>query len=139
RATRHRPAHIAHSTAPTNAYDCADGDLLCIAANTTRLFRQLARVIGRADLADDPQLATNEGRVKRADELDGVISAWTETRDSEDVVLLLREHHIPVSRINSVADIVTDPQFRARQAFVDVENPRLERPMLVPGEIPKLS
>lgn len=138
-AIRERTGNIAHNSAPTNAYECADGALVCIAANTTRLFRQLARVIGRGDLADDPQLATNEGRVKRADELDGVISAWTETRDSEDVVLLLREHHIPVSRINSVADIVTDPQFRARKAFVEVEDPRLERPMLVPGVIPKLS
>ncbi len=138
-AIRGRTGNIAHNSAPTNVYLCADGAMVCIAANTTRLFRELFRVIGRADLADDSDLATNEGRVRRSDELDRTIGAWTSALSSDEVVGVLREHHVPVSRINSVADIVADSQLRAREAFVEVVDQRLDRPLLVPGVIPKLS
>jgi formyl-CoA transferase len=138
-AVRERIGNIAHNSAPTNAFACADGDLVCIAANTTRLFRSLFHVIGRHDWADDQELWTNQGRVRRADELDEVIGAWTRTRTTDEVVALLRERQIPVSRINSIADIAADPQFQARDMIVAVEDERLDRPLLVPGVAPKLS
>lgn len=138
-AVRERTGNIAHNSAPTNVYACADGALVCIAANTTSLFRTLLQTIGREDYADDTILATNEGRVARARELDGVIGEWTRSRTATEVVQLLREQEVPVSRINSVADIVTDPQFVERDMIVRVEDDRLERPLLVPGVVPKLS
>jgi formyl-CoA transferase len=138
-AVRQRTGNIAHNSAPTNAYPCADGTLVCIAANTTGLFRALFALIGRDDLATDATLATNEGRVARADELDQAIAAWTRTRDAHDVVAVLRERQVPVSPINSIADIVEDAQFRARDMIIPVEDGRLDRPLLVPGVVPKLS
>lgn len=138
-AIRERTGNIAHNSAPTNVYPCADGALVCIAANTTSLFRTLLRTIGRDDYADDPMLATNEGRVARARELDEVIGAWTRSRTAGDVVQTLRQREVPVSRINSIADIVADPQFIDREMIVRVEDDRLERPLLVPGVVPKLS
>ena len=138
-ATRERTGNIAHNSAPTNVYACADGALVCIAANTTTLFRTLLRTIGRVDYADDAILATNEGRVARARELDEVIGAWTRSRTAAEVVHVLREQAVPVSPINSIGDIVTDPQFIERDMIVPVEDERLERPLLVPGVVPKLS
>ena len=136
---RERTGNIAHNSAPTNAYLCADGAMVCIAANTTRLFQELFNAIGRADYAEDPDLAVNKGRVRRSDELDSVIAAWTATRAASEVVAVLREHRIPVSRINSIADIAVDPQILAREMIVAVEDDRLDRPLLVPGIAPKLS
>jgi formyl-CoA transferase len=138
-AIRERTGNIAHNSAPTNAYACADGSLVCIAANTTGLSRRLFEVIGRDDFLADAYLATNEGRVARADELDAAIGAWTATHTPGDVVAILREREVPVSRINSIADIARDPQFRAREMVVEVADPRLDRPLLVPGVVPKLS
>jgi len=138
-SVRERVGNIAHNSAPTNAYPCAGGVLVCIAANTTPLFRSLFRVIGRNEYADDPDLLENQGRVRRAAELDAVISGWTATRTAEEVVAVLREHRIPVSRINSIADIVADPQFQRREMIVAVEDDRLSTPLLVPGIVPKLS
>jgi formyl-CoA transferase len=136
---RERMGNTAHNSAPTNAYACADGALVCIAANTTRLFRSLFRVIGRADIGDDPELWSTQGRVRSSEELDEVIGGWTRTRTVDDVVALLRERRIPVSRINSIADVAADPQFRARDMIVVVDDDRLDRPLLVPGVTPKLS
>ena len=138
-AVRQRTGNIAHNSAPTNAYPCADGSMVCIAANTTGLFQALFRIMGRDDYADDSTLATNEGRVARGEELDEVIEAWTITSSADEIVATLRDRQIPVSRMNSIADIVSDPQFRARDVIVEVEDERLERPLLVPGVVPRLS
>ena len=136
---RERTGNIAHNSAPTNVYACSDGTLVCIAANTTRLSQSLFQAIGRADLASDAALASNEGRVARAAELDEAIGEWTAGRGAAEVVTVLREHRVPVSRINSVADIAADPQFLAREMVVEVNDPRLDRPISVPGIVPKLS
>ena len=136
---RERTGNIAHNSAPTNAFLCADGAFVCIAANTTGLFRALFQAIGREDYAEDPDLASNQGRVGRAAELDSVIADWTRTRTAGDVVVLLRERQVPVSRINSIADIAADPQVLAREMIVAVDDDRLDRPLLVPGIAPKLS
>ena len=138
-AVRQRTGNIAHNSAPTNAYPTSDGSMVCIAANTTGLFRTLCRILDRDDYAEDSSLATNEGRVARGEELDEAIAAWTRTRTADEIVEILRDQHVPVSRINSIADIVSDPQFRARGAIVEVEDDRLERPLLVPGVVPRLS
>jgi formyl-CoA transferase len=138
-AVRQRTGNIAHNSAPTNAYPSADGAMVCIAANTTGLFLTLCRILGRDDYGEDPSLATNEGRVARSEELDEAIASWTRTRTADEIVEILRDQHVPVSRINSIADIVSDPQFRARGAIVEVEDDRLERPLLVPGVVPRLS
>jgi formyl-CoA transferase len=138
-AVRQRTGNIAHNSAPTNAYPSADGAMVCIAANTTGLFLTLCRILGRDDYGEDPSLATNEGRVARSEELDEAIASWTRTRTADEIVEILRDQHVPVSRINSIADIVSDPQFRARGAIVQVEDDRLERPLLVPGVVPRLS
>jgi formyl-CoA transferase len=138
-AVRERTGNIAHNSAPTNAYACSDGVLVCIAANTTGLFGALMDAIGRKDLASDLTLTTNAGRVARAAELDEAIGAWTRTMTAAEVIAILRERQVPVSRINSVADIAVDPQFLAREMLIEVSDDRLDRPLLVPGIVPKLS
>jgi len=136
---RERTGSIAHNSGPTNAYPCADGQLVCIAANTNGLFQELFRAIGCHEYAEDATLLSNEERVRRADELDAVIRAWTGARPSGDVIALLREHRVPVSRISSIADITADPQFLARDMIVTSDDERLQTPLLVPGITPKLS
>ena len=136
---RERTGNIAHNSAPTNTYPCADDVLVCIAANTTRLFQTLFRTIDRADLADDPTLSTNQGRVRRAADLDRAIAVWTRSKTADEVVADLRAVEVPVSRINSIADIARDPQLRSRDMLVEVDDERLDRPLSVPGIAPKLS
>ena len=51
----------------------------------------------------------------------------------------MRTARIPAGRINTIADIANDPQFRDRDMLVEVTDPRLDRPLLTPGIVPKLS
>ena len=124
--------------APTNAYPCRDGSYVLVAGNGDSIFRRLMRAIGRADLENDPQLAHNDGRVKRTEELDAAIGEWTKRRSREDVLAALDAADVPAGRIYSVADIVSDPQYLAREMIVDTPTSD-GRPLKVPGIVPKLS
>ncbi len=62
---------------PTNTYPCSDGKYVIIGGNGDSIYKRLMTAIGRADLADDPRLAHNDGRVAHEQEIDAAISAWT--------------------------------------------------------------
>jgi formyl-CoA transferase len=94
-------------------------------------------LVGRLDLRDDPELAGNPGRVKRAAELDQVIGDWAATRTAAEVVDALRAIGVPTGPIQSIADIATDPQFLARDMILTVDS--LAGTVLMPGIVPKLS
>ncbi len=64
---------------PTNTYRCADGRWAIIGGNGDSIYKRLMRAAGRADLADDPRLAHNPGRVQHEAEIDAAIAAWTAT------------------------------------------------------------
>jgi len=123
---------------PSNTYTCADGAAIVIAGNGDAIFKRLMVAIGRADLAQDPQLARNDGRVPRVAEIDAAIQAWCDGRGIDEALAVLGAADVPVSRIYSVADMFTDPQFLARQM---IERHLLPdgTPLAVPAVTPKLS
>jgi formyl-CoA transferase len=123
--------------APSNAYRCADGHVL-VAGNGDSIFRRLMQAIGRPDLAADPQLAGNTGRVARVEEIDAAIGAWTAPRTVAEVLAALDAAQVPGGRIYTVADIAADPHYRARGMLQEVT---LEdgSTLTVPGIVPKLS
>ena len=137
-AVRERSGSALPGIAPTNAYRCLDDQYVLIAGNGDSIFRRLMSVIGRPDLADDPELAHNDGRVARAAELDRAIEAWTSERNHDAVLAAIDAAGVPVGRIYSVADIATDPQYLAREMLVDAPA-SYGGSIKVPGIVPKLS
>jgi formyl-CoA transferase len=124
--------------APSNAYRCKDGGYALIAGNGDSIFRRLMVLVGRDDLANDPGLADNAGRVARVDELDAVIGAWTEQRSVEEVLGALEAASVPSGRIYTVADIAADPHYQARGMLQEIGMEDGSR-LAVPGIVPKLS
>lgn len=122
---------------PTNTYPCRDGQSVVIGGSGDSLFKRLLTAAGRPDLANDPELATNAGRVPRQQEIDEALAAWTRTLDAAEVVAALEAVRVPVGPINSVADMMEDPHFQARGLFEEVEAGG--RPLKIPAILPKLS
>lgn len=123
--------------APSNAYRCADGQVV-IGGNGDSIFKRLMTTIGRDDLGQDPALAGNAGRAARADALDAAITAWTVQRPVREVVDTLQAARVPVGRIYTARDIAEDPHYRARgmiERIVTASGLALD----VPGIVPKLS
>jgi formyl-CoA transferase len=100
--------------APSNAYECLDGASVVIAGNGDSIFRRYMRAIGRPDLAEDPDLASNARRWARRDELDRAIGQWTRTLTRSEVLKVLDEAGVPAGPIYTAADICQDDQYDAR-------------------------
>jgi formyl-CoA transferase len=124
--------------APTNAYRCSDGGYAIVAGNGDSIFKRLMGVIGRADLANDPALANNAGRVKRVEEIDAAIGTWTAQRTVGEVLAALDAASVPAGRIYTVADIAADPHYRERGMLQEAAMDDGSR-LMVPGIVPKLS
>jgi len=123
---------------PSNTYPSSDGRHVVIAGNSDAIFKRLMLVIGRPDLADDPALASNDGRVRSNALLDAAITAWTSQRTMDEILARLDAADVPAGRIYSVADIVDDPHYAARDMILPTELPG-DVTVKMPGIAPKLS
>jgi formyl-CoA transferase len=123
---------------PSNTYLTRDGQHIVIGANADSIFKRLMQMIGRTDLAEDPSLADNAGRAKRAGDLDAAIGAWTAGRSAEAALAALAEAQVPSGKIYSMADIAADAQYLARDMIRQVALAD-GTPLKVPGVVPRLS
>ena len=119
---------------PTNTYPCADGKYVIIGGNGDSIFRRLITAAGRPDMAADPRLADNAGRVAHQEEVDEAISRWTAKLDSSRVLETLEQAVVPCGPIYNVADMMSDPHFNARGMFeqVSVDGSELKIPAILP-------
>jgi len=102
---------------PSNTYTTGDGENIVIAGNGDAIFKRLMSAIGRQDMADDPALANNAGRVPATQAIDQAIQSWCSTQTIDAALAVLQGADVPVSKIYSVRDMMHDPQFLARQMF----------------------
>lgn len=122
---------------PTNTYPCSDDKYVIIGGNGDSIFKRLMTTAGRKDMADDPDLQDNAGRLRNQERVDGAIADWTRTLDASEVLAVLEEANVPAGLIYSVEDMVEDPHFQARGLFEEVDAGG--RPLKLPAIIPKLS
>jgi formyl-CoA transferase len=123
---------------PSNTYVTRDGKYVVIGANADSIFKRMMRAIGRLDLADDPALAHNDGRVTRTEEIEVAISTWTAERDLDEILRVLGEAEVPSAKIYDIADIVADAHYHAR-GMIERVHLADGQELLAPGIVPKLS
>ena len=123
---------------PSNTYRTSDGSFVAIGGNSDAIFKRLMKAIGRPELGDDPRYETNADRSRHADELDELIEEWTRRHPSEEIQQAMDEAAVPAGPIYSVTDIMDDPQYHARDMFVEAELDGTG-PVKMPGLVPKLS
>jgi formyl-CoA transferase len=135
---RERSGNIMPGITPSSIHTSADGKHVQIGANGDAIFQRFMRAIQRDDLASDPSLADNAGRDARRDELYGVIDRWASSLPLEALLNTLNTAEVPASRIYSAEDMLSDPQFLAREMFLSAKLPG-GKPFKMPGIVPKLS
>ena len=125
--------------APSNIYRSADGSWVVIAANQDTVFRRLCAAMGRPELATDERFADHAARGRNQDELDSVIADWAAARQPEDIIDVLSAAGVIAGPINTVTEVVRDPQFLARGMLVEHYDEGAGRSVLGPGIVPVLS
>lgn len=97
----------AANIAPYQVFETADSSLL-IAAGNDRLWKALCRALDRPQLAEDPRFLSNPQRVRNRDDLTTVLKRVLRKRSSAHWMARLGEAGVPVSEVNSVADLAQD-------------------------------
>ena len=121
---------------PTNTYCCDDGKYVVIGGNGDSIFKRLMVAAGRSDMAENPAMADNAGRVEHEPEIDEALALWCAAHSSVHIINTLEEVRVPVGPIYSVEDMMSDPQYQARGMFEQVEING--EPLKIPAILPKL-
>lgn len=134
---RRRTGSILEGIAPSNVYQCSDGEYL-IGANQDAVFGRLCQAMGRPELATDPRYVSHVARGQNQKELDDLIEAWTSKLTVDEVEALMIEYSVPAGKIYGAADMLEDEHFKAREALVEVDSPRWGK-FAMQNSFPKLS
>jgi crotonobetainyl-CoA:carnitine CoA-transferase CaiB-like acyl-CoA transferase len=121
---------------PTNTYQCNDGKFVIIGGNGDSIFKRLMATAGHPDMANNPEMADNHGRVIHEQEIDSALSAWCAQHSSKEIIQMLEDERVPVGPIYNVEDMVNDPHYNARGMFEQVEIDG--QPLKIPAMVPKL-
>ncbi len=133
-----RAGNVSFGGSASGVYPTTDGHVAIAAATSDLVWRRFCKVIGRAELATDAEFATVPARRDRRDRVAAVIQAWTSTRPRAEVVKALAEAGVPAAPVNNVAEMMADPQVKAREMFIDYDHP-MYGPLKVTGTPLKLS
>jgi formyl-CoA transferase len=125
--------------APSNIYRTADGSWVVIAANQDTVFRRLCAAMGRPELSIDHRFANHVARGGNQDELDKLIGDWAADKQPAQIIAELSAAGVIAGPINTVAEVVNDPQLRARGMLAEHYDERIGRTVLGPGIVPVLS
>ncbi|MGV9796428.1 CaiB/BaiF CoA transferase family protein [Mycobacterium sp. NPDC003449] len=125
--------------APSNIYQSANGSWVVIAANQDSVFGRLCAAMGRPELAGDDRFVNHVARGRNQDELDKLIGDWAAQRQPDEIIETLSQAGVIAGPINTVAEVVTDPQLQARGMIADHFDERIGRAVKGPGVVPVLS
>jgi formyl-CoA transferase len=95
--------------------------------------------MGQPELATDDRFVNHVARGRNQDELDKIIAAWAAERQPADIIATLGDAGVISGPINTVAEVVTDPQMQARGMIADHWDERIGRNVKGPGVVPVLS
>jgi crotonobetainyl-CoA:carnitine CoA-transferase CaiB-like acyl-CoA transferase len=123
--------------APTNTYITSDNKYVIIGGNGDSIFKRLMNAIGRPDMANNPELEENQGRVDNEKEIDAAIEKWTKDHTSDEVLSTMDEVSVPAGPILSVEDMMKDEHYIARGMFQEVQ--ANGRTLQIPAMLPILT
>ena len=122
---------------PTNTYRCDDDVYVVIGGNGDSIFKRLMTAAGRSDMAENPAMANNAGRVRHEAEIDEALALWCAAHSSSHIISSLEEVGVPVGPIYNVEDMMADPHYQARGLFEQVEIDG--EPLKIPAIMPRLA
>lgn len=134
---RERSGSALPGIAPSNVYQCSDGEIL-IGANQDAVFARLCTAMGQPELATDPRYVDHVSRGHHQVELDQIIGTWTKTMTVADLERLMISYSVPSGVIYRAPEMLADPHFAAREAIVTMDHPRWGK-LKMQNSFPKMS
>ncbi len=111
--------------APYEPVEARDGKWFILGVGSDNTWRKFCEVTGLHDLGNDSHYATNAGRVAHYDQLMARVRAVIQQRTADEWLEILRAANVPVGKINSVSEALSDPHLAARNFIVELQHPSL--------------
>jgi crotonobetainyl-CoA:carnitine CoA-transferase CaiB-like acyl-CoA transferase len=124
--------------APRGAYRTSDERWVAVSGTSQSVAERIFAAMGKPKLARDARFATNEARLKNADELDGIVAEWIEAHTLQEVMAAFEAHQAAASPVYDIQQIATDLQYRSRGTLVRVPDDELGE-VVIPDVQPRLS
>jgi crotonobetainyl-CoA:carnitine CoA-transferase CaiB-like acyl-CoA transferase len=110
------------NNAPRNTYQTKEGRWVAISASSQNVAERVVRLVGHPEVIDEPWFSSAGGRVEHADELDDFVGTWIAARDLDDVAARFEQAGAALAPINTIADLMQDPQVHHREVITTVED-----------------
>jgi crotonobetainyl-CoA:carnitine CoA-transferase CaiB-like acyl-CoA transferase len=133
-----RTGNRTNNNAPRNTYRSRDGRWLAVSTSSQNIAERVMRLVGRADLIEEPWFTTGSERAQHADVLDEAVGSWIAAHDAEEVLARFREVQAAIAPVYDVSDVMRDPQYAAREAIITIEDEELG-PMRTQNVVGRLS
>lgn len=135
---RKRSGARATYTAPSNIYQTADGAWVTIVASSDAIFGRLCAAMQQNELLNEPEFATLQDRIAHVDKIDAIVANWCKQKSFKELNAALSKHSVPFNRVNSIEEVMQEPQFKARNAIIHMEDPALGH-LAAPCVVPRYS
>ena len=112
---------------------------MVIAANQDTVFARLCGVMGREDLIDDVRFADHVARGEHQDDIDEIVGEWASQHGADELFERLTSAGVVSGPVNTVAEVATDGQFRARDMLIPHHDLAVGADVLGPGIVPKMT
>jgi crotonobetainyl-CoA:carnitine CoA-transferase CaiB-like acyl-CoA transferase len=126
------------NNAPRNVYRTADDDWVAVSTSSQSIADRVLRLVGRADLTEQPWFASGGERAEHADELDEAVGSWIRERSTNEVLAAFEAAHAAVAPVYDVRGVLADPQYQARGTALRIDDDDLG-PMLMQNVLFRLS
>jgi crotonobetainyl-CoA:carnitine CoA-transferase CaiB-like acyl-CoA transferase len=133
-----RRGNRSDNNVPRNAYQTKDGRWVALSTASPSIAKRVMNLVGGQGTGDDPRYATNVERVKRADEVDGMVADWIGARTLTEVLDAFEKVEAAIGPVYDAAQILQDPQYLARESVTTVQDPELG-PLKMQNVFPRMS
>ena len=126
---------------PYQVFQTADGPII-VATGNDRQNRNFCRIVGKADLPDDPRFRTNADRVRERKAFLAELAPAVALHGRAALLAALETANVPAGPINTVGEAFADPQIVSRNMRIDLpalgarggSAPSVRSPILLDGE-----
>jgi formyl-CoA transferase len=114
--------HGGLAVAPYNVYPTHDGWMAIFCA-TDAHWPLLCRLMGQEELLADDRFANTVGRAQYMEEIDALVSAWSQQFTRNDLTAILNAAGVPCGPVLTLDEVADDPHLKQRQMIIDLDHP----------------
>ena len=115
-----RQGNRSSNNAPRNTYMTKDGSWVAVSASAQQIASRIMRLVGHAELVEEPWFASGRGRFAHVEEIDQYVSDWIGARSRDDVLEAFSQAEAAIAPVYDARDIVEDPHVRETEMLVEV-------------------